>query len=141
MPAQALRLLVGTWPALLLHIDMSISRHVSSHSLGLLSRKEKSDGKIQSPVNPRLRELALLGPLLPSATAPSSLISGAVPLLPCFLSTPDPRPRLSSSVALTLVYLKPNFSVWKLISTGLLCSKPFWRMWKSWQSKKKKKEI
>lgn len=141
MPAQALSLPVGMGPALLLPIDMSISRHVSSHSLGLLSRKEKSDGKIQSPVNPRLRELAPLGPLLPSATAPSSLISGAVPLLPCFLSTttPFPRPRLSSSVALTLVYLKPNFSVWKLALHS--SSKRFWRMWKSWQSKKKKKEI
>lgn len=90
MPAQALSLRVGTWPALLLHIYMSISPHVSSHSLGLLSRKEKSGGKIQSPVNPRLRELAPLRPLLPSGTAPSSLISGVVPLLPCFLSTPNP---------------------------------------------------
>lgn len=91
MPAQALSLPVGMGPALLLPTDMYVSRHVSSHSLGLLSRKEKSDGKIQSPVNPRLRELAPLGPLLPSATAPSSLISGAVPLL-CFLSTPTPDP-------------------------------------------------
>ena len=92
----------------ILHIDVSTSRHVSSHSLGLLSRKEKSDGKIQSPVSLRLRELAPLGPLLPSVTAPSSLTSGVVPLLLCFLPTPDPQPWLSSSVTLTLVYLKPK---------------------------------